>query len=695
MVFGLGVSDADVDLSLQFNGDTGLNYRRYRMVGSGASASASAGDSEDSIVLNEMRRSAYPTLAIIKITGDSSDERYVDALSSGTTNSNTRIGKYSFYWKDTLDNLDEITVRGEFSGLSDATIALFATPKGINTENWELVEEANITGNISNSGTPYQFSGLDLYAAGQYKLVIEDMNTPGGVLFLRANNVTSASAYTNQRLVNNAGTIQASNATETRIYPYAANGNKNIELVFSGETGSKRLVQISGSRITNTNVRQQTECATWINDTVSNITSIEVESSSPTAVDGTARLYKKKNPDTVADRFNLPFKMIKEVDVSGDFSAGHTFSGLEGDKVLMYKIEGYLDGSPEVRMQFAGDAASNYDWQRLRGNNSTASSALLNSTSFRIADPSSGQPPSYFEYYIYPQAGENRPALGTWWGGAQNIVNFNALWWDDSVTELDSIKIFGSNSNAMAGTLRLSYIPLSTDIQGVDVTDFDGSNDYISVSDSASLTSSSFAAEIWIKPDSTSDQSIIEKSNPNTNQRAWEVGVVSGNIKFAVYNGPGGGATQDSVSSSSISAGTWYHILAIHDDTGNELKLFVNNVETSKAYSAGVAGGTADLHISSRINGAGARVEYFNGDMGFARVYDDNITDLEAGFLYNTGEAITYGQLTSDLKSKCVMNIEMSDRNDSLEDNSGNNNDGTANGGVTIGGGETIATKIS
>ena len=74
---------------------------------------------------------------------------------------------------------------------------------------------------------------------------------------------------------------------------------------------------------------------------------------------------------------------------------------------------------------------------------------------------------------------------------------------------------------------------------------------------------------------------------------------------------------------------------------------------------------------------------HFTGSMTTFMVFTKSLSSAEWAALYQSGKATYYETLPSSLTSGCVLALEMSSRDSSLNDLSGNNNNGTANGGVT------------
>lgn len=266
-------------------------------------------------------------------------------------------------------------------------------------------------------------------------------------LNLELNNDTTT--YTRQYLQNSSGTISAANSTsETSI----VSDGINSTFIINAETGVKRLVTTSAS---NTSSAQQSEMAHWYDDTATNLTSLDC---TPAAIaTGTAKLYRLKNPNGPTGD-TLPFETVQNISVSGDYSAGTTISNLAGNSHTLIKVEGHFSTiGNELRIQLAGDTGANYDEQELKAATSTASATSVSSANYwMLADASSSKVAS-FELYIYPKDGENRPALLINRTN-ENQLEFKALWWNDTATDLDSLKIYTSSTTTTTGNIKVSRL---------------------------------------------------------------------------------------------------------------------------------------------------------------------------------------------------------------------------------------------
>ena len=442
-------SGSDSDMDITFNSDATANYRNRYLKGLSTSPTANVGSSDNAIELKNVLGTSGQGLVIMSITGDSSGERKVEILYSG----DTAILKQISAWKDTTNELTSVTFTGAVSTTANATIARFQTPKLSNSHNWVLVETQTWTTQNLNT-TPISFTGLNGDTDLLYKCVASGDNKTFGMRI----NSDSGSNYLSEWMVNDAGSPFAFNFTDVDIYP--GTSADFAEYLIHAETGQKRLVNVSQG-MDGTGAYDQVEFSSWYSNTATEVTSLQVVYHSSETGTGEASLYKIKNPNTVADWFNLPFKQIgPSIDVSGDYSAGTTFSNITGNSTLLLKLEGLLSTvGNELRVQVGADTGTNYDEQEIEATSgSLVANAVTSANHWVIADASSSKVCN-FELYIWPQDGDNRQGLLITRHN-ETILAFKSLVWNDTTTDLDSLKIFASSTTTCTGQLKLSYIPL-------------------------------------------------------------------------------------------------------------------------------------------------------------------------------------------------------------------------------------------
>lgn len=434
VIFGYGVSDADVDFQIRFNNDSSTNYRRYYMSGVGSSVGGQVNEVRDALILVDMRRTAYPTLARITIGGSSGSERYVSWLTGGTTNSNSIVRKSSGYWKNTVDPIESINLTSDISGNSDAHIMLYRYPKDPSQGNWEKVDKLTWTAESAEKS----FTNLDGDRDKKYKVVWSgdaDLNT-------EINN-DSGTNYTRQFLRNNNGSIDTANSTTRTNFEMERQG---VAIIIA-ETGRNRLIASSNSR----NIAsQQLEHAFWYRNTATNITTLDCTPS--VAASGTATLFRQKrnNPDV------LPWELVESVYINGDFSGGHIFDSLRGDSEKLYRLEwiGHnTSGTTILKLQYNADTGNNYTEQTLRSSLSSVAASSTTNDHIEFVKTSSAKVGSG-ALVLYPNSGSNRPSINSKYF-SEDALQFYADWWDNSIDEISSIKIFANNTNTITGTLKL------------------------------------------------------------------------------------------------------------------------------------------------------------------------------------------------------------------------------------------------
>ena len=458
VVFGVGISDADVDFQLRFNADSSTNYRRYYMSGVGSSAAAQVNDSRDSQILVDMRRSAYPTLSKVMITGSSGSERHLEFSATGTTNSNSIIRHSSGYWKNTADNIISINLTSDLSGSSDAHIMLYRMPKAAGQSEWELMETKSWSTQNLNT-TPVIFSTVAGDTDLQYKISVE-VDTPSATSDIRLRfNSDNGNNYIHQELRNVNGTIGAGNTTSNNGAELLASKSttaKSGSWIINAESGTDRLLSANASAQAAS--RDQTVAGIWWKNTADELDTIAIHSTVSTNQTGSAKLYRKRNPEGTGD--TLPFEVIKTHEFSGDFSAGFDFTGLLGDSVTMYKLE--IDGvgassDIDLRLSINNDIGTNYVEQYLVAINSSVSAANVTPFPYFRAEAVRDSARYNIVFYIYPKSGSNRPILMKQ-SNSESMIWLKGLWWLNSVSEITSLKLLGSNTNPITGKLTLSRL---------------------------------------------------------------------------------------------------------------------------------------------------------------------------------------------------------------------------------------------
>jgi parallel beta-helix repeat protein len=171
---------------------------------------------------------------------------------------------------------------------------------------------------------------------------------------------------------------------------------------------------------------------------------------------------------------------------------------------------------------------------------------------------------------------------------------------------------------------------------------FDGTDDYIRISDSPSLNfeTGDFSIEAWVKSTFTDWQTIISKINTDT-LKGYYLDMSSDWIVFVV------GAFDLSINTNPTLDGNWHQIVAIRNESG--MYLYVDgvflgnrtvtpeNASVEWPLSIGVYNDASDNSYA----------EWFNGTIDEVRIYNRALSEEEINASYNNGLYRLYHNFTS------------------------------------------------
>lgn len=170
---------------------------------------------------------------------------------------------------------------------------------------------------------------------------------------------------------------------------------------------------------------------------------------------------------------------------------------------------------------------------------------------------------------------------------------------------------------------------------------FDGTNDYVAMANSASwdFGTSDFAISLWVKPTSFSGYNGLVSGSYHNGaacSNGWSLytnttGVVRLSTNCAVSD------LVTSVSAMTLNA--WNHVLIVRNGTGSTgLNIYINGVAGSSPASGNVAINTAGSGIVlGRYYAATLSQHYFDGQMDDVRVYSRALSQAEITRLYTMG----------------------------------------------------------
>jgi hypothetical protein len=148
-----------------------------------------------------------------------------------------------------------------------------------------------------------------------------------------------------------------------------------------------------------------------------------------------------------------------------------------------------------------------------------------------------------------------------------------------------------------------------------------GSDKYISVPATSTLSPESITVSAWIKPTSSNQAGNIVSEGANS-YRYRIAG--NGKLELLVHNGP------VLYSSTTLPLNQWSQVMFTGDSSG--MKLYVNGVESASTSTRYYAYGAQSLYIGS-YNGSG---EFFQGAIDDVRIYNRVLSPAEAQALYES-----------------------------------------------------------
>lgn len=218
---------------------------------------------------------------------------------------------------------------------------------------------------------------------------------------------------------------------------------------------------------------------------------------------------------------------------------------------------------------------------------------------------------------------------GRFGGEVDPVPDYISKWtFDDSKTTSTV-----ATDSAGSHNIALTHAPISADGTIGESRDFDGTNDYGTLTEHADfdwVTASTATLAVWINSDVaySNAMGIFTKYTADGN-RQYLLNTQDGNIAFAGYNG----FPRDIfIASGALSLGTWYHIVVTLDAGDAELFVDASSVGTDSGLMQTI---TAPTQVAWWNRNSSDR--RFDGKLDDMRVYDRVLTGTEITALYDLG----------------------------------------------------------
>jgi hypothetical protein len=146
-----------------------------------------------------------------------------------------------------------------------------------------------------------------------------------------------------------------------------------------------------------------------------------------------------------------------------------------------------------------------------------------------------------------------------------------------------------------------------------------------------------FAISLWIKPESVGLTFYFNKSGIAAADREYAVYHNGAHISFFIYD-PSGAIAQVSSGVAPV-AGAWYHVLAWHDSSANQIAISVNNATpVTLSHSTGVRTNNFEFELGARKNHG----FFYDGLLDEVGFWKRTLTAAERTALYNGGNGLSY-----------------------------------------------------
>ena len=281
-------------------------------------------------------------------------------------------------------------------------------------------------------------------------------------------------------------------------------------------------------------------------------------------------------------------------------------------------------------------------------------------------------------YKKYADLGNvDKTSLVSWWG---LDADYNDAHGSNNGTN------FGSTLNATVYGGNAPQIPRILDVatpkQAVQLsegsTSFDGTDDYISISNHSSINiSGDLTLSFWVKLDSHKNFNAVLSKMDSTN-RNYEIFFRSTGLMTFYNNDGAGGGVLSTNTATAIAINTWNHVVvSVDSGVTDGTKFYFNGVQDSVTTTRTIVGQTNDLSIGVRATGS----YNMDGSLANVSIHSSALTQSQIQELMFTEK---YVGLSSGLKTNLVSWYDLgSDHNDSHGSNNGTNNGATINTGYT------------
>jgi hypothetical protein len=230
-----------------------------------------------------------------------------------------------------------------------------------------------------------------------------------------------------------------------------------------------------------------------------------------------------------------------------------------------------------------------------------------------------------------------------------SLLNNLISYWKLDEASGNAVDAHGSN------TLTAVNAPGSTSGKIGNARTFNGSNQYFSIADNASLSTGDidFSISYWVWFNNFANiQDVVAKDNQAAGGREYLTGfnTVDSRLRFVVFNSGGSATSVSATSFGALTSGVWFFVVCWHDAVNNVLGISVNGTSDTVSYSGGVLDGNSSFAIGARP--AATPAVHTNGRIDEVGFWKRVLTSGERSDLYNSGNGLSYDSFASVQQSR-------------------------------------------
>ena len=175
--------------------------------------------------------------------------------------------------------------------------------------------------------------------------------------------------------------------------------------------------------------------------------------------------------------------------------------------------------------------------------------------------------------------------------------------------------------------------------------DFNGSDQYIQISDSETVRVNTKTVSMWVKIDTVPNTYTVIATYANGGSSSNRIWLGIQNSRFQMH----GWGASDPQSSTVITDGQWHHLVWSYDTTTQKMNMWIDGVREVSDFTNTEGGVTAQSGMSwyigrmpSASSWTSGAAEWFDGKIANFKVYDRILTDEDVSREYNFVTSVSY-----------------------------------------------------